>query len=525
MSVTAKTPQTGAEPDLDLDLDLDSLEDLEGMEEFEGMDAAAIQRLLDEEEAALEAEEVAMAQPPKVPAQAAEDPDDLEDDPFSSDPGGMTAVTVVADPVIAGGGGPLASDGPPKSAAPTADELSELTLSPVPRVNIHAFCQDAELTSLMEAAAADRRLDKAHVTIQNGDAFKAAQVFAYEPTPNLIILEAGDSAQDLLEGLASLADVCDPSTQVLVVGELNDISLYRALMERGISDYLVAPKGPLQIVSAISSLYASPDAAPVGKTYAFVGARGGVGSSSICHSVSWAMAEICKTDTVLMDMDLAFGTASLDFEQDPSQGLAEALGAPDRLDDVLLDRLLQKCTDRLSLFAAPNLLDRDYDISADNFDQVIGLVRSAAPAITLDLPHLWSAWALKQLQTADEVVITATPDLASFRNAKNIFETLSGTRGSDGDPILVLNQTGIKGRPEVGPDQFEESLGIAPRAIVEFDPQSFGLASTNAEALQVAAPKAKASAAMTDLAGQLLGQMGVKAEKPSGVKALLGLFG
>ena len=471
------------------EFDLDGLDDLEGLEDLEGLDAAQIQRLLDEEEAALAAEEAAGALPP----------------------------------VPAAGAMPIAIQAAAPAAAP--EDTSELTLFPVPRVNIHAFCQDANLTALFEAAAADRRLDRAHVTIQNGDAFRAAQVFAHEPTPNLIVLEAGDSAQDLLEGLGSLADVCDPSTQVMVIGQLNDIALYRALMERGISEYLIAPRGPLQIVSAISALYADREAAPVGKTYAFVGARGGVGSSSVCHSVAWAMAELCKTDTVLVDMDLAFGTASLDFEQDPSQGLSEALGAPERLDDVLLDRLLQRCTDRLSLFAAPNLLDRDYDIAPDSFEQVVDLVRGTAPAVALDLPHLWSAWTQKQLQTADEVVVTATPDLAAFRNAKNIFETLSGVRGGDGEPVLVLNQTGVKGRPEVGADQFAESLGVAPRAVIEFDPQSFGLASTNAQVLQEAAPKSKAGAVCTELARLLLGQGATASAKPSGVKGLLGLFG
>ena len=504
MSMTAKAQGAQQAEEFDLD-ELDGLDDLEGLEDLEGMDAAEIQRLLDEEEAALAAQDDA---PPPAPAPAG------------------AALPAVA-PAPAEAAPQTASEADPLAPAPdpVAEDTAGLTLAPVPRVNIHAFCQDARLTALVEAAAADRRLDKAHVTIQLGDAFRAAQVFAHEPTPNLIVLEAGDNAQDLLEGLASLADVCDPSTQVMVIGQLNDIGLYRALMERGISDYLVAPSGPLQVVSAISALYADRDAAPVGKTYAFVGARGGVGSSTLCHSVAWAMAELCKTDTVLMDMDLAFGTASLDFEQDPSQGLAEALGAPDRLDDVLLERLLQRCTDRLSLFAAPNLLDRDYDMDSDSFEQVVGLVRGTVPAVALDLPHVWSAWAQKQLQVADEVIVTATPDLAAFRNAKNIFETLATTRGGDGKPVLVLNQAGVKGRPEVGPEQFEESLGVAPQAVIDFDPASFSLATTNAQVVQEAAPKSKAAATLSALAGQILGQADVQAPKPSGVKALLGLFG
>ena len=107
---------------------------------------------------------------------------------------------------------------------------------------------------------------------------------------------------------------------------------------------------------------------------------------------------------------------------------------PNGLNDVLLDRLLQKCSDRLSLFVAPNLLDRDYDLPADSFESVIDTVRQTAPSIAIDLPHMWSSWSKMLLQTADEIVLTATPDLSSFRNAKNIVETIKVHRNNDAPP-------------------------------------------------------------------------------------------
>ena len=477
--------------DLDVDFDLDDL------------DEAEIQRLLDED-AALEAAETEAeaAVPPSV----------------NETPPAVALETAVADPVMAEEAAP---------AAAVADEVdtSGLTLLQVPRINISIFCQTPGLTALAEQAAGDRRLDKAHVTLQTGDAFRAAQVFAHDATPNLIVLEAGESPSDLLEGLGKLAEVCDPSTQVVIIGALNDIKLYRGLMERGISEYLVAPRSPLEIVSAISSLYADPQTAPVGKTYGFVGARGGVGSSVLCHNVAWAMAEVCSSDTVVMDLDLPFGTASLDYEQDPSQGLAEALTAPERLDQVLLERLLQKCTDRLSLFAAPNLLDRDYDLSTENFEQVIDMVRGVAPNVVLDLPQGWTPWTQKQLQTADRLVITATPDLSSFRNAKNIVETLSSARGGDGAPLLVINQTGVKGRPEVTPEQFADALELEPFAVIPFEPAEFGAAETNAAPLSEAAPKSKGAEAILRVTGALLDRDNMGAAPSGGiVKTVLGLF-
>ncbi len=386
------------------------------------------------------------------------------------------------------------------------EEVAALNLPPVPRINISAFCVTDQMTSLIEQAAADRRLSKAHVTIQSGDATRAAEVFSDEPTPNLLIIEAGSSMAELLSGLDQLAQVCDPSTRVVIVGNINDIRLYRELMDRGISEYLVTPRSPLQLISIVGELYADPSAPPIGKSFVFVGARGGTGSSTICHNVAWMMADDFSTDTILVDLDLPFGTAGLDFEQDPSQGLSEALAAPDRLDDVLLDRLLQKCSDRLSLFAAPNALERDYDLAAENFEQVLDTVRHAAPGVVIDLPHLWSGWAKTVLQSADEIVLTAAPDLASFRNAKNIIETIRTHRTNDSPPILVINQSGVPKRPEVPMEQFEEALGIAPKAIVPWDPVLFATASTNADAIGDVAPKSKSAQELRRIASMLLGR-------------------
>ncbi|MEM9233276.1 MAG: hypothetical protein AAGA69_03455 [Pseudomonadota bacterium] len=397
---------------------------------------------------------------------------------------------------------------PPAEVSVSEEEVdpSSLRLVPIPRINIHAFCQSDRITGLIEQAAQDRRLTKAHVTIHSGDAERAAEIYAQEASPNLILIEGGGQPNDLLNGLDQLANHCDPSTRVICVGDLNDIRLYRELMDRGVSDYLVLPRSPLQVISAIGDLYADPDAPAVGKSYVFVGARGGVGSSTVCHNAAWGLAQDFLSDTVLMDLDLAFGTASLDFEHDPSQGLAEALSAPERLDDVLLDRLLQKCTDRLSLFVAPNMLDLNYDHPAESYEMVVEMVRKTAPSVVIDLPHLWSEWARQTLQSADEIVITATPDLASFRNAKNLVESVKAQRTNDSQPILVLNQVGVPKRPEVPAEQFEEAIGITPLVTIPWDPVSFGTAATNAEAVLEAAPKSKSAAAFRTVAARLAGQ-------------------
>lgn len=383
---------------------------------------------------------------------------------------------------------------------------------PVPRISIHAFCETPETTALLERAAVDRRLAKTHMTMHMGGLPKAVDHFQSASTPNLILIEALDGGETLFAQLGELAEVCDPSTKVIVIGRANDIGLYRELMRQGISDYIVRPKSPLQIIKSIASLYIDPAAPPIGRTIAFVGARGGAGSSTLAHNVAWCAAEEMQSDTVIIDLDLPFGTASLDFEQDPTSGLIEALTSPERLDDVLLDRLLQKHTERLSLFTAPNLLDRDYDIDDQAFETVIDVVRGAAPTIIIDVPHVWTGWSKRLLQSADQIVITATADLASFRNTKNLVDIVSGARPNDSPPLLVINQFDAK-LSSVQPQQYAEHVGLTPSIVFSWEPQLFHTAATNAAPIVQVGAKTKTAQSIRDLSALVLGRTQAAAKK------------
>ncbi|WP_346432290.1 hypothetical protein [Breoghania sp. L-A4] len=160
-----------------------------------------------------------------------------------------------------------------------------------------------------------------------------------------------------------------------MIGHTNDIELYRDLIRRGVSEYLVAPVSLYGVIAMVGDLYGEPGKDPLGRTIAFVGAKGGCGASTIAHNVSWAIARGFESDVILADLDLPFGTAGLDFNQDPLQGVLEAISAPERLDDMLLDRLLSKCTEHLSILAAPAVLDRTYDFDEESFAQMVDLMR------------------------------------------------------------------------------------------------------------------------------------------------------
>ena len=408
------------------------------------------------------------------------------------------------------------------SAAMTSPaDIASSDVSALPRISIQAFCASRDVHDAVNTASQDRRASRSQMTVAMGGLPAAVEAYEDSPTPNVIIVESGDAAQTLLSQLDELAQVCDPDTSVIVIGHTNDVLLYRQLMARGVSEYLVWPFGPMDMISSIARLFASRGLENMGRTLAFVGAKGGVGASTIAHNVGWAVSNDLAKIATIVDMDLAFGTAGLDFNQDPPQGIAEAIYAGERLDTGFVDKLFWKCSDRLSLIAAPSTLERDYDIAFSAVEPVIDLVRTTVPYLVLDIPHQWTNWTHRMLATADDVVIVAAPDLANLRNAKNLIDKLGRARRNDRAPFLVLNQIGVPKRPEISAREFAAAAGIEIAAEIAFDPQLFGEAANSGQMISEVQQNAKAAETIRQLARRMIGHTEPEPETTSLLKSLL----
>ena len=406
-------------------------------------------------------------------------------------------------------------------AAPAETAPRDEHIAPAPRVSIQAFCETVESAAAIQSAGEDRRLGKAHVKIQMGGVTAAIEAYRGSPTPNVIMLETEGRGDSILTGLDTLAEFCDAGTRVVVIGRTNDVVLYRELVRRGVSDYMISPVGTIDVVRSICGLFSAPDAKPVGRVIAVVGAKGGVGSSTVAHNIAWATARELALDSVVTDLDLAFGTAGLDYNQDPPQGIADAVFSPDRIDTAFIDRLLSKCSDHLSLLAAPATLERAYDFGAEAFDSIFDALRVSMPCVVLDVPHQWNAWTQRTLVSADEILIVATPDLANLRNAKNLFDYLRTARVNDHRPFYMLNQVGVPKRPEIKPADFAKALEDQPVAIIPFEPQLFGAAANNGQMIAEVSAKHRSAEIFLQLAQLLTGRSEVKKAKSGLLSKLL----
>jgi pilus assembly protein CpaE len=415
----------------------------------------------------------------------------------------------------------------PEAGSDLAEHRAPIMLEnvrPIPRISIQAFCENESVAIPIERAGNDRRMAKTHLKVSPGGIEAAIDFYQTASTPNLIIVESSSEPNVLLDELRRLSEVCDPGSKVLVVGHSNEVWLYRELLRRGVSEYIVAPVSLADVLAIVSSIFLDPGAEPLGRSIAFIGAKGGVGASTIAHNVAWSISHLFRHDVVLADMDLPFGTANINFDQDPTLGIADAVFSPERVDEVYLDRLLVQYGEHLSILAAPSSLERTFDFQEDAFSEIIEVAQRTSPLIVLDLAHGWNGWTRTTLMRADEVVIVAAPDLANLRNTKNLLDTLAQLRPNDLKPHLVLNQVGVPKRPEIALSDFSEPLGIDPIAAIEFEPQLFGNAANTGRMIAETSPESPVSATITHIAHVLTGRADVQPRKKNGISGLLGKF-
>jgi pilus assembly protein CpaE len=403
----------------------------------------------------------------------------------------------------------------PQASPATAPDDTRTTEQPVPRITIHAACDRPEIADLIAGIAADRRMARAEISVEPGGIDAAVVRFASQASPNLLILDTLQQGPAMLHSLDRLAQVIEQGTKVVIIGAVNDIGLFRELMARGVSEYIVPPLQPIDVIRTVCGLYVNPDRPFAGRVIAVIGARGGVGASTVAHNLAWSIAERQDVGATLLDLDLSFGTAALDFNQDPPQSIADALMAPDRIDDVFLERVTIKHTQRLQMLTAPATLEREFELDPQSYEVVIDRVRRTSPFVVLDLPHTWTSWVKHTLLAADDVIIVAGPDLASLRNTKNIMDLLKALRPYDSPPTVALSMVGVPKRPEIPFKDFAEALGAEPVAQFPFDPPLYGMAANNGQMIGEVAPLAKAAIAIDGLAASLTGRKIVEVKKTS----------
>ena len=349
----------------------------------------------------------------------------------------------------------------------------------LPAMTCDAFATTERTKNALQMMQSSRHLSRVRCQLMHGDLDSAIGAYSASDSPDLLIVEVGDDATTVFRQLEALADLCRVDTELVLIGPSNDITLYRALTRQGVADYLQTPVTAPLVVTALFELFRDPDKVNLGKIHAVIGARGGAGSSSVAHNVAWMLGEQARAQSVLVDADFQFGTAALCLNRSPEQDIVGAIANSDKLDDQKLERLLINYDDQLRLLASPLTLQKDNDLDPEAFAYAMDLVRVLSPNVVLDLPSALGPLTRKALYLADEVVLVATPDLASLRNTRSMLEMMSSIRIGEQKPKLVLNQINQPKRPEIKPVDFVKALGLEEPVLLPFDAAKYGAADNN----------------------------------------------
>lgn len=390
------------------------------------------------------------------------------------------------------------------------------------RLSVDAFTLSPETSESAMGLKNLPAFSRANIHLYQGGLVAAVERYVDKPSSDVIIVEDNGNAEELAKRLEALAHVVEPGRKLIVAGAVNDIGIYRRMISMGVAEYLVSPCSIDELVSAIEHVTHDPQGPARGKVLAFVGARGGIGSSTVAHNVAWCLAHELEQRTIIVDLDLSFGTAALAFNQDPRQPLAEALTDPDRLDPLLLQRFMVGDDDRLKVLSTSGVLKAALPPSLVAIEKLIELSRQLADFVILDLPHLWVNWIEDLLITADEVVMTVGLDLANLRDSKSLMEFMRTSRGNEREPRYIINKADWVRRSRLTVQDLQRALTTKPVVSIPFDPLNFVESVNDGKVIMDKVRKHKAALAFRTLT-QTISGVSQKAQSGGRFRSMLKL--
>jgi pilus assembly protein CpaE len=349
--------------------------------------------------------------------------------------------------------------------------LIEKTVTPTAtRASLMAFVADGETATALKGCLS--QLSFRDAIIKPGGIAKAIRHLGTERSPENIIVDIGLTEMPVSQ-VHDLAQLCEPGVTVIAIGDRNDVGLYRDLMQAGVSEYVVKPITAQLLAKALSPRPTPAAGVPVsrklGKMVAFVGARGGVGTTTLAINLAWYLADRQKRRVLLLDLDLQNGDCALALNVSPTPGLSDALANPLRIDSVFLDRAMAAHSERLFVLSAEEPLHADIHFLAEAVETLVGVLRTQFHYIIVDVPRLPGAPYRRSLDMADIRVIVADLTLRSVRDTVRLQTVLDGGDAAHRN-LLVVNRNGEGGRYAMTLDEMAK-VDLRPKIVIPFRPK------------------------------------------------------
>ena len=374
------------------------------------------------------------------------------------------------------------------------------------KCSIEAFFTTERLSNLLKAMASAPKLGRCNIVTHPGGMDKAIDQLSKFSSPELLIIEIDFSKEIIFQKLEVLSTVFNSDSKIILIGNDNDIDLYRKLRALGINEYLFMPKTADDLINEIEGLFLNFEKSSQAEYIGVLGSRGGVGASTLSTNIAHALSQIPNTEVIIVDLDINYGTIALSLNLTPHQSIMDLLEDIGRLDELLLERVMLRHGEQLSIIPAPIAATQNFKLTGQSIEQLLGLIGSMADYIILDLPHGTPDWQSTIFSKLDQVILMVYPDLANLRDAKKVFDQIDEHTDMGPSFNFVLNKVGLSASSELPAKEFETVLNLKPIQSVPFDPKLFGKSLNNGAPIVATDKGSKASGSIIKIAQKLTGK-------------------
>jgi pilus assembly protein CpaE len=342
--------------------------------------------------------------------------------------------------------------------------------------------------------------------VNKGGLRNAVQTLSVSASPHILFVDLSESG-DPLNDINALAEVCEPGTVVIAAGQVNDVRLYRDLLASGIQDYLLKPLNPDMLRESFATAQAVLNApktteAAVERTHcatAVIGARGGVGASTLATSLAWLLSDKSKRTTALLDLDVHFGTGALALDLEPGRGLTDAIENPSRIDGLFIERAMVRASERLAVLSAEAPIHAPIVTDGAAFYQLQEELRGAFEATVVDLPRSMLVNHPHLISDIQVAVLSTDFTLAAARDSIRILAWFKSNAPAT-RVVVVANRVQPAAQQELSRKDFESSIERKVDFVVPFDAKLAAQAAKLGKPLAEVAKNQKAMAPLGEIA-------------------------
>lgn len=339
-----------------------------------------------------------------------------------------------------------------------------------PALRAAAISPNAELLRLIEAAVRDSGRGLVDLAVRVPMSVEALDDQTVgqlrNPPVGLLFLDLG-TAPDLAIRFAQYLGDLHPGQRIVAIGAALEPELMMRAVRAGLVDFLSTPveaqalEASLRRIAAQVSAPATAAPGQPGKIFAFLGAKGGAGTTLVAANVAVALARQTGKKTLLVDLDLELGEAALALGTQARFNLIDLVENIHRMDAELVHSYMERHQSGVDVLSAPFQPQKSELVGPDQVRRILQFLRSHYEYVVVDTTNSFSPATIACLEQAGEVFLITTADLPSLRNVQRMLPMLRRVLpDAAGQLRLVVNRQ--SSTSEIAVADIGRALEVAP---------------------------------------------------------------